>query len=463
MSAEKLWIDVIGIYGRFILSFMLLATAFYLIMFLFSFMSMRREYKLNRFRSHEALLNIAFTKPVSVIVPAHNEEAGIVESIRSLLGLHYPELEIIVVNDGSSDGTRKQVIEHFQMVPVERNAQQLIATEAVTEVYQSQLLPHLYMLDKQNGGKADALNAGINYAKYSYFCSIDGDSILEQDALVQIMKPIMTSNEDVIASGGSVRIANGNTIQMGSVKQVKLSKKPLVIYQVVEYLRAFLVGRVGLSRYNLLLVISGAFGVFSKEWVVAAGGYSTKTAGEDMELVVRLQRLIKKRRSNKRIEFTADPVCWTEAPETAADLRKQRNRWHRGLLESLWRHRGMTLNPRYGYIGLIVFPYFWIIELLGPVVELCGYIFIVLSLFMGGISIEFAVMLFLAFLLYGSLISLLALILEEWGLQKYSNKKDVLKLYLYSLTEIIWYRPLTVLWRVEGIFQFFLGYSAWGK
>nr|WP_245996276.1 glycosyltransferase [Paenibacillus taihuensis] len=441
---------------------MLLATAFYLIMFLFSFLSMRREYKLNRFRSHEALLNIAFTKPVSVIVPAHNEKEGIIESIRSLLGLHYPEFEIIVVNDGSTDGTREQVMEHFRMVPVDRTVRQMLHTEEVTEVYQSQQLPHLFMLDKRNGGKADALNAGINYAKYSYFCSIDGDSILERDALVKIMKPIMTSNEDVIASGGSVRIANGNTIQMGSVKQIKLSTKPLVIYQVVEYLRAFLVGRVGLSRYNLLLVISGAFGVFSKEWVIAAGGYSTKTAGEDMELVVRLQRLIKKRRSNKRIEFAADPVCWTEAPETAAYLRKQRNRWHRGLLESLWTHRGMTLNPRYGFIGLVVFPYFWIIELLGPVVELGGYLFIVLSLFMGGISIEFAVMMFMTFLLYGSLISLLALILEEWGLQKYSNKKDVLKLYLYSLTEMIWYRPLTVLWRVEGIFQFFLGYSAWG-
>ncbi|WP_308636236.1 glycosyltransferase family 2 protein [Paenibacillus silvisoli] len=463
MDITQLWSGILFWYSRFILLFMLLVSGFYLIMFLFSFLSIRKAYKLNELRAHEEIRDIMFTKPISVIVPAYNEEAGIIESVRSLLSLRYPQLEVIVVNDGSIDRTHEVMMTHFQMVPIDRAVRQLIPTQEVRAVYQSTQLPHLYMLSKVNGGKADSLNAGINFAKYSYFCSIDGDSILERDAFVKIMKPIISSGENVIAAGGSVRIANGCDIQMGIVKRIRLSDKPLVVFQVIEYLRAFLIGRIGLSRYNLMLIISGAFGVFDKEWVVAAGGYSTRTTGEDMELVVKLHRLVKERGADKRIIFVPDAVCWTEAPETATFLRRQRSRWHRGLLDSLWTHRKMLLNPRYGYIGLIAFPYYLVIELFGPIIELGGYLFIVLSLIFGGMSVEFSVLLFLAFLLYGSIISLLSLLLEEWSLRRYADKKDIVKLYFYSLTEVIWFRPLTVVWRVEGVFQFLFGYKRWGE
>ncbi|MGZ9585800.1 glycosyltransferase family 2 protein [Paenibacillus marinisediminis] len=460
---ETIWQTILYFFSMFVVVYTMGVSLFYLVMILFAALSMFREHKLNSYLAHKELNEITYTKPVSILIPAYNEELGVIGSVRSLLSLTYPQIEVIVINDGSTDSTLEKMVDHFQMVQVNPEMRQLLHTKPVRAVYQSELLPNLYMIDKENGGKADSLNAGINLAHYSHFCSIDGDSILERDSLIKVMKPIIDSNDDVIASGGTVRIANGSDIQMGVVQNIKLSSKPLVIYQIVEYIRAFLIGRIGLSRHNLLLIISGAFGVFSKEWVVEAGGYSANTLGEDMELVVRLQRIIKEKKLNKRIVFVPDPVCWTEAPETMRDLRRQRNRWHRGLLESLSAHRRMFLNPRYGPIGMVSIPYFWIVEFLGPVVELGGYIFIIISFILGNLYYEFAVLLLLVLILYGSIISLLAMQLEQWNLRKYSSYKDVLKLYFYSLTEIIWYRPLTVIWRVEGIIQFFFRKRSWGE
>ncbi len=198
------------------------------------------------------------------------------------------------------------------------------------------------------------------------------------------MKPILESNGEVIASGGSIRIANGCKIQNGDILQVGLSEKPLVIMQTIEYLRAFLMGRIGLSRHNLLLIVSGAFGVFSKSWVLEAGGYKKDTVGEDMELVVRLHRLIKEKKLKKKIVYIPDPVCWTEVPEEMTYLRRQRRRWHQGLFESLWAHKPMLANPKYGTLGFIALPYFWLVEFLGPIVECTGYLYILFSSILWG-------------------------------------------------------------------------------
>jgi cellulose synthase/poly-beta-1,6-N-acetylglucosamine synthase-like glycosyltransferase len=222
-------------------------------------------------------------------------------------------------------------------------------------------------------------------------------------------------------------------------------------------------GRIGLSRHNLLLIISGAFGVFSKAWVVAAGGYRVDTVGEDMELVVRIHRLLKEKGEKKKIVYVPDPVCWTEVPEEIKFLRRQRRRWHRGLFESLWNHRQLTFNPKYGSIGLISFPYFWSVEFLGPIVEAAGYLFMILCLFFGGMYLEFSILLFLLSCLYGSIFSMAAVLFEEWSLSKYPKVSDVWKLFFYSLTETIWYRPLTVFWRCEGILQMLRGETSWGE
>ncbi|MDF2036520.1 glycosyltransferase [Cytobacillus oceanisediminis] len=458
-----MWGNILVGFAAFIAVFMVLVITFYSIILLISVFQLRKEYLLDRNQSFDEYMNESFAKPVSIIVPAYNEEAGIVASVRSLLSIDYPSFEIIVVNDGSKDATIEKMITHYQMKEINAAVRKQVETKSVKKIYQSASLPNLFLIDKENGGKADALNAGINFSHYPYFCSLDGDSVLERDAFLKVMKPILDSDGEVIASSGSIRIANGCEIQDGNILKVGLAREPLVIMQIIEYLRAFLMGRIGLSRHNLLLIVSGAFGVFSKQWVIEAGGYKTNTVGEDMELVVRLHRLIRDKKQKKKIVYVPDPVCWTEVPESMTYLRRQRRRWHRGLFESLWTHRKMTFNPRYGPIGFISFPYFWIVEFLGPIVELLGYIYVVISLFLGGIYLEFAILIFLLSCLYGSLFSMAAVLLEEWSLRKFPKISDLIKLFFYSLTETLWYRPLTVFWRCEGIWQLVKGDTSWGE
>lgn len=457
------WQLIIQLYGWAIATYMFIVITFYTVILIFSTLQIRKQYRLNRTEPYENYMDEGFTRPVSIIVPAYNEEAGVVQSVRSLLSINYPQYEIIVVNDGSKDQTLATMMDHYEMVKIDKVVRKQLDTEAIQAIYQSKILPYLYIIDKKNGGKADALNAGLNVSHYPYFCSIDGDSVLEDDAFLKVMKPIIDSGEDIIASGGSVRIANGCDIQNGSVVKIGLSNLPIVMMQVIEYLRAFLMGRIGLSRHNLLLIISGAFGVFSKHWVLEAGGYKRDTVGEDMELVVRLHCMIKERGLKKKIVYVPDPVCWTEVPESFKVLRAQRRRWHRGLFESLWSHRKVTFNPKYGAIGFVSFPYFWIVEFFGPIVELSGYIYIIFSLFAGGVYIEFAILLFLLSALYGSVFSMTAVLLEEWSLRKYPKVSDITKLFAYAITETLWYRPLTVLWRCEGVLQIIRRDHSWGE
>lgn len=450
-------------FGGIIIFYMVLVIVVYLVMLVFALLKIRRESTLDKTVLDETYIDAFYSKPVSIIVPAYNEEVGVIDSIRSLLSLRYPEYEILIVNDGSTDGTKQEIIRQFNMKRVDKPISEVLATKKVRGIYQSELHPHCFLIDKENGGKADALNVGINYSQYPYFCSIDGDSILEETSMLRVMKPIILSDGDVIAVGGNVRIANGMQMQLGSVFEMKLSKNYLVLMQVIEYLRAFLMGRIALSKFNLVLIISGAFSVFSKKWVIEAGGYATATIGEDMELIVKLHRLIYDRKAKKRIEFVPDPVCWTEAPQTMAILRKQRRRWHQGLLESLWKHRKMTLNPRYGGVGLISFPYFWLIECLGPLIELGGYLYIVIAFFLGDVYYEIAILLLLLFVIYGVIFSLFAVLFEAWSMNRYPKIQDTFRMIVLSFTEMFWYRPVTLFWRCEGIINFLRKKSEWGK
>ncbi|WP_425383208.1 glycosyltransferase family 2 protein [Rossellomorea oryzaecorticis] len=448
--------------GWMVLGYMVLVISFYSLLLLTSFVQLRKSYQLDEREPYEELLQLHQTKPVSILVPAYNESVGIMATLRSLLSIEYPEYEIIIINDGSTDDSLEKLIESFQLVKIKWVIRQQLKTKQVKAVYQSKIYKNLLVVDKENGGKADALNAGINVSNYPYFCSIDGDSVLERTAFLKVMKPIIESDGEVIASGGSIRIANGCEIESGEIVKVGLSRSPIVVMQVIEYLRAFLMGRIGLSRHNLLLIVSGAFGVFSKRWIVEAGGYS-HTVGEDMELVVRLHRYVKEQKADKKIVYVPDPVSWTEAPESLKYLRRQRRRWHRGLFESLWIHRRLIFNPRYGSIGMVSIPYFLIIEFLGPVVELMGYLVMILSIFFGGVYLEFAILLFLLSVLYGSILSMASVLLEEWTIRKYPKASDIIRLFFYSLTETLWYRPLTVLWRCEGILDVLRRKTGWGE
>ncbi|WP_010173759.1 glycosyltransferase family 2 protein [Bacillus coahuilensis] len=462
MTIDTFGESLLWFIGWFVFIYMIGIILFYGTLLIIALLQLRRTYQLDDYEPYEELLTLDQTKPVSILVPAYNESVGIMATVRSLLSIEYPQYEIIVINDGSSDDTLTKLIQTFQLVELSSVFRQQLDTKPIIGVYRSKVYSNLLVVDKENGGKADALNAGINLSSYPYFCSIDGDSVLERTAFLKVMKPIIESDGDVIASGGSIRIANGCEIDRGQIIKVGLSSVPLVVMQVVEYLRAFLMGRIGLSRHNLLLIISGAFGVFSKRWVIEAGGYK-HTVGEDMELVVRLHRLIKEKKEKKKIVYVPDPVSWTEAPESLKYLRRQRKRWHRGLFESIWMHKKLLFNPKYGSIGMISMPYYLFIEFLGPVVELSGYIYMILSIWFGGIYLEFAIILFMLSILYGSILSMAAVLLEEWSIRKFPKTMDVVRLFFFSLTENLWYRPLTVLWRVEGIIEVFLRKRDWGE
>lgn len=445
-----------------VIAYMLFSSLSYLGFFLLAFGKVKREDKLDRRESTEDLLGNQNAFPVSILVPAYNEEVGVTSTVRSLLALEYPEKEIIVIDDGSKDRTSERMIEEFQMKQVPFAVRLHIETAEIIATYQSSIFPYIRLIKKANGGKADALNAGINLAAYPYFCAIDGDSILENDGLLKTMKPIIESDGQIIVVGGSVRIANGSTISRSKVEAIDLPKSPVVLMQIVEYFRAFLIGRLALSHLNILLIISGAFGVFNKERVIQAGGYNKNTVGEDMELIVRLHRLLREEKSRQRIEYIPDPVCWTEAPESLGVLRSQRIRWQRGLFETLWSHRKMMMNPKYGSIGLFSMPYFLLVELLGAVFEFVGYFLIFGGFFFSLIDTYTASILFMVTIFYGSLISALAVLLEELTLHKYPKASHLVRLYLWALTETFWYRPLMVLWRVQGIFATFRKKAHWG-
>lgn len=445
-----------------VIAYMLFSSLSYLGLFILAFRKVKRESKLDPRESTEDFLRNQYTYPVSILVPAYNEEVGVVSTVRSLLALEYPEKEVIVIDDGSKDMTSDRMIEEFNMIRIPFAVRTYIQTAEIDSIYQSSIFPYIRLIKKANGGKADALNAGINLSSYPYFCAIDGDSILENDGLLKTMKPIIESDGQIIVTGGSVRIANGSTISRSKVEVIDLPRHPVVLMQIIEYFRAFLIGRLALSHLNILLIVSGAFGVFNKERVIQAGGYNKNTVGEDMELVVRLHRLLREEKSKQRIEYIPDPVCWTEAPESLEVLRSQRIRWQRGLFETLWTHKKMMLNPKYGSIGLFSMPYFLFIELLGAVFEFFGYFIIFGGFFFSLVDPKIAGVLFLVTIFYGSLISALAVLLEELTLHKYPKVSHLMRLYFWALTETFWYRPLMVIWRIQGIFAVFRKKAHWG-
>jgi cellulose synthase/poly-beta-1,6-N-acetylglucosamine synthase-like glycosyltransferase len=444
-----------------------IVTLVYVTLFLLAAGKLFREKDIKPIQ-YDKLLSSELAPPLSILVPAYNEELNIVWSVRSLLGINYKQFEIIVINDGSKDSTAEKLISEFQMTEIKSKVQWMaLETKPIRKIYRSLQHHNLILVDKDNGGKADALNVGINVCQYPYFASLDGDTVLDTDAFIKVMKPVMDAlpGEEIVATGGSVGIANGSYVDSGHLSgdNVLLSPKPLVIMQVIEYLRAFLMGRVSLSRFNLLLIVSGAFGVFKKDWVIEAGGYEPGTIGEDMELIVRLHRRIKEKKSKARIVYVPDPVCWTEAPESVRVLHRQRTRWHRGLFESLWKHKIMLLNPRYGPIGMIAMPYFVVVELLGPVIELLGIITVILGLLLDRVDTQISMILFLIMVIYGSLLSVGAVLFEQWCFGRYNKVSDLLRLSFFALSEAFWFRPLMTAWRFKGLIQAIRGKQhQWG-
>lgn len=401
--------------------------------------------------------------PISLIVPAYNEAATIVSSVRSLLQLEYQEFEIVVVNDGSKDATLDTLVREFRLVRVPEAFRVRLATQPVRALFHSTVYPGLRVIDKENGGKADALNAGINGARYPLFCGLDADSILQRDSLHRVVLPFL-EDPRTIASGGLVRLANGCDVAGGHLLRAGLPRNPLALIQVVEYLRAFLFGRLGWSPLNAVLVISGAFGLFHKETVIRAGGYRTDTVGEDMELVVRLHRLMRREGRPYRIAFVPDPVCWTEAPERWRVLRHQRIRWQRGLAESLFSNAQLLWSRRGGAVGWIAFPFALLVEWAGPVVELAGLLFFAAGLVTGLVSVDAVLAFLLVTIGLGMVLSVGALVLEETAFHLYPRVTDLLLLLGAGVFENLGYRQVTGYWRLVGLWQWASGQRAgWGE
>ncbi|MFB3814023.1 MAG: glycosyltransferase family 2 protein [Terriglobales bacterium] len=412
----------------------------------------------------EQLKSSPFTPPITVLVPARNEQKSIVENVEAMLELDYPALEVIVINDGSSDGTLAELMAAYQLRPVNQLYVSEIRSAQVRRIYASQKEPRLVVLDKQSGGsKADAINAGLNAATGAYVCVVDADSILEKDALLRIMSSVFSDTASVVGVGGIVRVLNGSKVEHGAVSQVCLPRRPLEVLQVVEYLRAFLVGREAWASFDMLPIISGAFGVFRTDLVRRVGGFRANSIGEDLDLVVRMHRYLLDHRELYRIAFVPDPTCWTEVPADLGSLGRQRARWQKGLFDVLWSNRDMVFRPRYKRLGCFMLPYLWTFELLAPVVEALGYLSIIASALLGVLS----TVLMLQFLVFGyafaTMISIGSVLLEELTYRRYNRSRDVARLVAYCLLEHLPYRQLNMVWRLYGMWQYLRGDVAWGS
>jgi cellulose synthase/poly-beta-1,6-N-acetylglucosamine synthase-like glycosyltransferase len=403
------------------------------------------------------------TPPVTIIMPAWNEEDIIIDAVRSALRTHYPGLQVCVVDDGSSDGTLERLITAFKLAPAGLIERPRLSTRPIRAFYSSPECPNLLVVSKENGGKPDALNAGLNMCRTPYFCMLDSDCVLERDALLRLMRPVIRSPVNIVVSGGIVRILNGCTVVDGQVTSVGLPRTGLERFQVVEYLRSFLFGRTGWDVLGCTLVVSGAFAVFHLETVVEAGGFGTDTVTEDLELVLRLRRWAADHHRTVRTSFTSDPVCWSQCPDSLRMLARQRRRWQLGLCQTLWKNSRMFFNPRFGTVGFVSLPFHAFVEGLGAVVETVGYLFIGVAAFLRPQSLQFLLPFVLLSLAYAGLLSFSAVVLEELTHRRYPSARHLTVLLLYALLENFGYRQLVLWYRFEGVLRFFLGFRKWEK
>ena len=423
-----------------------------------------REAKTTNF---DALLSSPFAPMISVLAPAYNESLTIVDNIRALLGLYYQNFEIIVINDGSKDDSLEKTIQAFDLEKIPYAIDYKIKCQEIRGIYKSRVKAYsnLTVVDKMNGGKADALNAGINIAKGDYFISIDVDSIIDPHALKKLIKPFFEETEKrVIAAGGVIQIANSCVIENGQLVEINVPSKFLPRCQVIEYSRSFLMGRLAWSRLDGLLLISGALGLFDKEIVINCGGYYTKTVGEDMELVVRMRKYMADQNQKYKVVYVSDPLCWTEAPSTLKVLGTQRNRWTRGTIDTIMLHRNIFFNPKYGFMGMVSHPYWVFFEWLAPIIEFSGILYFIVIALLGGTSWSFFYVMLGFVYFFAIMFSNYAILFDHLAYNRYKKKRMVMKLLITAWLEPFFYHPLIVYWGLRGNFDYFIKKKkSWGK
>ncbi len=445
-----------------IVVYFLALNSFYALLLVLSIPEIWEETRLAEDEDLVRLLQTDAPPPISILVPAFNESVTIEASITAILTLDYRTYEVIVVNDGSTDDTLDRLLHAFDLYEVPRIYPETLTTRPIRALYRSRTRPRLFVIDKENGGKADSLNAGINASRWPLVIAVDADTLIEPGAMLRLTRPFLLGQR-VAAVGGTVRVANGSVIGDGRVLEPRVAPRFLPGVQVVEYLRAFLYGRLGWNRLGGNLIISGAFGLFRKEYLLAIGGYKTSSIVEDFDLVVRLHRSLRDHKVGYAVPFVPDPVAWTEVPESLAVLGRQRERWHRGLILTMWSHRAMLFRPRYGRIGFIAVPFYIFGEMLAPVVELTGYIVTTIGLLQGFLSLSFALLFLLVAWGYGMLLSIWGIVLEEVGFRRYRRWSDLGRLLLVATFENFGYRQLSVWFRLRAFWSAIRYRHVWGR
>ncbi len=452
-------------YGIFIYCMFILSS--YVVISLLSTKELMKYINRRSILEHDTLISSPYQPGISIIAPAYNEEVTIADNIRSLLSLHYSALTIIIVNDGSKDSTLKEAIDNYDLYLTDEIYPSIIETKKIKGIYRSRkkAFSKLIVVDKENGGKADAINVGANVSNTEYFACIDVDCIIDQDAFLRLVEPILKAGtKKVGAVGGIVWLTNDADIKSGKVMKIRTPKSYIAKIQVVEYFRAFLLGRPAWAYKNGMLLISGAFGLFDRETVLKVGGYNHKTVGEDMELVMRMHRYYRENDIDYEIAYLPDPLCWTEAPSDYTILGRQRNRWTRGTIECLKFHKVMFLNPRYGILGLISYPYWLLAEWLAPFVEAGGLLFFLIMAVLGLANWPFFFALLLLVYTFATCISIYAILIQEVSYSKYESTDDLIQLIKTALLEPIKYHPKTVKWSIRGNYDHFSGSNkGWGE
>jgi cellulose synthase/poly-beta-1,6-N-acetylglucosamine synthase-like glycosyltransferase len=455
-------LEILGATGVAIFGYYLLVSGNYLFVNLMGLLQLRDEVRDDAWEPIYEPFTSPFVPGVAIVVPAYDEADVIVESVKSLLTVNYPDKEVVVVNDGSTDATLDRLRSAYDLRPVDAEVPFDLPSEPVRAVYRSVEHDDLLVVDKANGGKADALNAGIWLTDQELFAAVDADSILDRDGLLEIVRPFLEHPRTMVAVGGTVRVANNCEVEHGQVVDVNLDQAPLVAMQAMEYLRAFYSGRLGLSRINSLILISGAFGVFRTAAVREIGGYRPDTVTEDFDLLVRLHREFIRRDREYDVEFIPQPVVWTEVPDTRRVLSRQRRRWYRGMVETLWTNRRMIGNPKYGRIGTYVLPTFVVAEVFGPLVEGVGYVLIPTALLLGAVNPEFLVLYFLVTAGFGVFLSWFGVFSEVTSFRRYEDPKQIARLLADGVLENVGYRQWKTLVAWRGLFEYLRGDESWG-
>ncbi|MGL5329286.1 MAG: glycosyltransferase family 2 protein [Peptostreptococcaceae bacterium] len=440
------------------LMYMAILCGIFFIYVIYSSIELSRRIKANTISEYIEIDNKEYYTPVSILVPAYNEEVTICDTIDSLLYVDYSEYEIIVINDGSTDESITKIVDKYDLKPVYKPMKKNIETKEIYMVYSGTYKNRVItLIDKENGGKADALNVGINYSRYPIFVAVDADSMLDKDSVKNIIAPFM-KNKKTIAVGGNVKISNYITIENGEIIEIYKPKKMLVAFQMIEYVRSFLINRMSWDNLNMNLIISGAFGAFNKEVVIKVGGYKNNTVGEDMELVMKLHKYFLKNKEQYYIGYAPDANCYTQAPDTLKGLKTQRRRWQIGLIHSMGIHKKMFLGGKW-FLAKI---YFLLFEMITPIMELLGMVMITLSFIFGIINLEFLLVYYLMIAVYGFGISATSILLDGYVLKEYTNKKTMRKLILLSTIEPMGYRQIVSLFRISAFIGYRKNKHKWG-